>query len=208
MNIIFLTFILEIFLCLNSQAQGLKDKNNIEPKSIFEVNVNGKKYQISEDEELKIDALLKPTISIKLSEYKNFDNSSISFRYPGHLSFEFEQDFGYKNWTFSGNSLVVILFELDAKTSLTTLIDETVKKFGKENCVVEDFQKELGHRKWNSKKINVSLVGQKLELTYYEIILNDFKSRFIYFQDSMQDDMNSTEYKQGFNIIDSTLIFK
>src|SRR5688572_30058098 len=96
----FSTFLLMTLLYLSGNAQDSKGIKNTEPRSTFEININGKNYQIGEDEELKLDTILSKTlISIKLSKFKKFDNSSISFEYPRHLSFEFEQDFGYKNWT-------------------------------------------------------------------------------------------------------------
>ncbi|CAN5872214.1 hypothetical protein BH11BAC4_BH11BAC4_04660 [soil metagenome] len=207
MKVFFLNLVL--LIAISSTGQSQDSKGSAEPKSTFEVKISGKTIQLSEDEVLAMDTtLVNPVISIKLSEYKKFDNGSMSFQYPRNLSFEFEQDFGYKNWTFSGNSLVVLVFELDAKTTVTTLVDEMVKKFGKKNCSIEDFEKELGHKKWTGKRLNVSLAGQKLRLDCFEIKLDDFKSRFIYFQDSLEAGANSAEYLRGFNIIDSTIHFR
>lgn len=193
---------------LNTQAQEPQNKSSIEPKPIFKLTINGKNYDVSEDEELKIDSLLsRAVISIKLSNYKRFDNSSISFEYPRYMSFEFEQEPGFTNWTFNGKNLVIIIFELDGKTPLSALADEFVKKFGKQNCVVEDFQKELGRKKWNGKKLNVSLIGEKLSIECYEILLNDNKSRFVYVQDLLTGKLNSKEYEEVLTIINSTIKF-
>jgi len=206
---ILFTSILTFVLSCEGQTQDLKNTSNTEPRSGFEVNINGKIYKALENEEFTIDTLLlKPKITIKLSANKKFDNSSISFEYPRNLSFEFTQDFGYKNWTLSGNSLVVLVFEIDAKTQLTNLVNEMISKFGKENCVVEDFQNQLGSKKCNGKRINVSLAGQKLVLECYEIKLDDFKSRFIYFQDTLEDNVHSKEFSDGFKVIGSTIIFR
>lgn len=194
--------------CYYSQGQDLKKSEYAEPETIFKVSINGKSYDVSENEDLKLDTTLsKPTISIKLSDYKKFKTPSISFEYPRHLAYEFEQDFGYKNWTFSGSNLVVLVFEIDVETTLMSLINEMVKKFGKKNCVIEDFQKELGHKVRDGKKLFVSLVGQKLVLECYEIKLNDFKSRFIYFQDNINEGKHSTEYEKGVTLIESTILF-
>ena len=89
---IFLTFLVCIFF-LNGQTQYLTPAEKNEPKNNFELTINGKKYNISEDEDLKLDSLVyNPTISVKLAQYKKFKNLSISFDYPRNLSFEFEQD--------------------------------------------------------------------------------------------------------------------
>jgi hypothetical protein len=196
---------------LNSCAQEKKiNTSSKEPKSTFELKINGKNYLVKEDEELKLDTVLsKPSITIRLSAFKKFDISSISFDYPRYFTFEYSEDVGFKNWTLSGNNIVVMIFEIDPKTSLDALLDEMIKKFGVQNCVVENFQKELGNKSWNGKRLKVTLVGEILTLDFYEIILADGKSRFITFQDSKKESGSSTEeYKKGFSTIDSTIIFK
>jgi len=60
----------------------------------------------------------------------------------------------------------------------------------------------------DGKKLFVSLVGQNLVLECYEIKLNDFKSRFIYFQDTLDENKHSNEYEKGLSMINSTIIFK
>jgi hypothetical protein len=101
-----------------------------------------------------------------------------------------------------------MVFELDAKTPIGSLIDEMIKKFGKKNCNVEDFEKELGRKLCNGKRLTVNLAGQRLILDCYEIVLNDFKSRFIYFQDTFTDNQHSAEYQQWFNTINDSIKFK
>jgi hypothetical protein len=206
MKIIFLALTFLLATCLPGQAQDLKNNSGNEPKSNFEVTINGKKIKITEDEAFVIDTVLvKPTISIKLSPLKKFDNASISFDYPKHLSFAFEQDYGFKNWTLSGNDLTVMIFEMDVKTTLSSITDEMVKKFKKKNCVTEDFEKELGNVKCIGKSLLVTMAGQKLLLDCYEIVLNDFKSRFIYFQDVFTDGQHSAEYQEWFSVINSSI---
>ena len=41
-----------------------------------------------------------------------------------------------------------------------------------------------------------------------KIKLNDFKSRFIYFQDTLDENKHSNEYEKGLSMINSTIIFK
>lgn len=208
MKALFFTCILLTSCWIAGNSQDLKTSVNAEPKATFEVTINGKQYTLTESEELSLDTLLKPKLSIRLSEYKLFDNASFSFKYPRHLSYEFSQDFAYKNWTLSGNTAVVLIFELDAETTISTLIDEMVKKFGKKNCRVEDMEKELGNKRLKGKKLFVSLVGQNLVLECLEIKSTDFKSRFIYFQDTIENDQNSLEYEKVYKMINSSIIFK
>jgi len=202
-------FISMLVCCSAGQSQDLKNVSNAEPRSTFELNINGKKYIVSEDEELKLDTLIsKPVISVKMSKYKKFNNAYVSFDYPRNLSYEFDEDAGYRNWTLSGNSFIILVFEIDGETTLASLLNRMVEKFGKENCTIENYQKELGKRKWNVEKLHVSIAGQKLILECFDIKLSDTKSRFIYFQDTLEDGRNSTEYEDGFKMVDSTISFK
>ncbi|MEP6845357.1 MAG: hypothetical protein ABI861_05115 [Panacibacter sp.] len=197
-------------ITVNSAAQENNIKSSKEPKSSFELKINGKIYLIKEEEELKLDTILSnPSISIKLSDFKKFDNSHISFQYQRHLSFEYEEDEGYKNWTLSGNNIVVLMFEFDVDVPFSEFIGEMVTKFGKENSSVVDFKKQLGGKDFNGKKLSVSIAGQKLDLDFYEIKLGDNKSRYIEFQNTLDDNNSSSEeYLTVFNKINSTIVFK
>lgn len=138
--ILSLSFLLSIVLI--SFSQNTNDKSKLEPKTNFELFINGHKYIVSEGEELKLDTTFtKPVISIKEAEYKKFENQSFSFQYPKNYIYSFEQDFGYKNWTLTYNNLVVMIFEIDAKTTLNEILEETIKKLGKKNCKVSDIKK-------------------------------------------------------------------
>ncbi len=198
-----------IFSFLNASAQEAKDSGAIEPKNRFEIIINGKTYQVVEGQILTLDSTFsKPSISIKLSERKKFEAASLSFEYPKHLSFEYEKSIGLRTWTLSGNSLVVTLFELDAKVPLNTLTEQMVKKFGKKNCTVEDFNKELGHRLINGKRLHVNLAGAAIIIDFYEIISGDAKSRFLSMQDTIKDNGESSdEFNEGFQVINSSIKF-
>jgi hypothetical protein len=198
-----------IFSFLNASAQEAKDSGAIEPKNRFEIIINGKTYHVVEGQILTLDSTIsKPSISIKLSERKKFEAASLSFEYPKHLSFEYEKDTGLRTWTLSGNSLVVTLFELDAKIPLNTLTEQMVKKFGKKNCTVEDFNKELGHRLINGKRMHVKLAGAAITIDFYEINSGDAKSRFLSIQDTIKDNGESSdEFNEGFQVINSSIKF-
>jgi hypothetical protein len=201
--------LLLIFSFLNARAQEAKDSGAMEPKNRFEITIDGKTYPVVEGQELKLESTLsKPSISVKLSELKKFEAASLSFEYPKHLSFEYEKDAGITTWTLNGNSLIVMLFALDAKVPLTTLVDAMVKKFGKKNCTVEDFKKELGHQLTNGKRLHVKVAGTNLIIDFYELNSGDAKSRIMSFQDTLTDNGESSdEFKAGFQMISSSIKF-
>jgi hypothetical protein len=190
-----------------SSAQTIDSSFGLEPKNEFYLNINGKTILVNENEELKLDTIfLKPTISIKLSDRKRFDNKSVMFQYPSYYSFEFESDLGYKNWTFSGNNIVVMFFEFTVKVPLSEITDGMVEKFGKQNCTVSPFSKKLGKNVCNGKNIRVSIGGELLSVDYYDLGSKGGKSRFIAFQNSLQEDGSSTEeYIKGFEMINPSI---
>ena len=166
-----------------------------EPKAAFEVILNQKKFRVSADEELKLDSMpAKISLKIRQLPTKLFNNLSISFEYPGSMSYEFQQDYGLKFWTLSGNNLVLMVFELDTKSTLDQIVSESVKKFGKKNCTVEEIQRTLGGHTWKGQKITVTLAGTQLTQEYLDIPLNDFKTRFICMQDVIAENKHSEEY--------------
>jgi hypothetical protein len=205
-----IAFIASFFLtCFIANGQDVSNTTYSEPPTIFQLTINDKVYPLCEGENLRLDTTIsKPTISIKTENYKQFNIQAISLRYPKNLSFQFEQDYGYKNWTLTGNTLTILIFEIDSKTELSELLNNMVKKFGKKNCAIEDFQKPLGHTMCNGKKLSVLIADQHLVLDCYEIKLNDFKSRFIYFQDTLKDGKHSEEFENGFTLINSSFVVK
>jgi hypothetical protein len=198
-----------VFSFLKVGAQEAKDSGAIEPKNKFELIVNGKTYQAIEGQLLTLDSTVsKPSISIKLSDRKQFAASSLFFDYPRHLSFEYEKSTGLKTWTLSGNTLVVMLFELDGQIPLNALVESVVKKFGKKNCTVEDFKKEFAHQLTNGERLHVKLAGTNLIIDFYPLVSRDSKSRIISFQDTIKDNGDtSDEFNEGLQMINSSMRF-
>ena len=198
-----------IFSFLGVRAQEATDSGAMEPKNRFEITIDGKTYPVVEGQPLKLESTLsKPSISVKLSDRKTFEAASLSFEYPKHLSFEYAKDSGIKTWTFTGNSLVVTLFALDAKIPLNTLVEAMVKKFGKKNCTIEDFKKELGHQMTNGKRLHVKIAGANIIVDYYELYSSDAKTGIMTFQDTIKDNGESSdEFNKGFQMINSSIKF-
>jgi hypothetical protein len=83
-----------------------------------------------------------------------------------------------------------------------------VKKFGKKNCTVEDFKKELGHQLTNGKRLHVKLAGINMTIDFYEINSDEAKPRIMSFQDLIKDNGEpSDEFKAGFQVINDSIKF-
>ncbi|MCK4813865.1 MAG: hypothetical protein KAT14_08005 [Candidatus Marinimicrobia bacterium] len=204
------TFMMILFLAGNGFSQEQNSNANKEPKTTFIIKINDTIYTLSEGEILKFHSTLEqPEISVRLADFKKFDNENISFDYPKYFSFEFEEDYGYKGWTFDGNNFVIMCFEFDAKIELDDVVNEVINQFGKDNCIIEKVQIKLGKKILAGRRINISLFGQKLTMDYLEIILSDSKSRFIVFQDSKNEDgSDSKESIETMKIIDNSIKYK
>ncbi len=204
-----LLFLITVIILGTSGIRGQVNNINdsIEPKTIIEINISGRQYIVAEGEVLHLDTTItNASVKVKVSDNKKFESSSLSFEYPKYLAFDFSSSAGLKNWTFTGNNIVIILFEFEENVPLSAIRDEMINKFGKENCSSEDFQKELGSRKLDGKRLNVTIVGSPLVIDMYDLKVPGNNKWVLYFQNSVADDGKySEESKQIFQLIDSTL---
>jgi len=199
--------LLSLFLVGNMYlAQAQKSDPTKEPKAGIVVTINGKEHNVSEGEEIKQNGT---TVSVALAKVKTFDNGTISFDYPTSFGFEYEESFGYKNWTFDGNNFVIMYFEIGEENTLDSFVDEISGRFGKRNCTIEATSLQLGKKELSGKRINVNLMGEKLTLDLLEIKMKDGQTHILAFQDSNDDDVNATdEGKETIKTIHQTISYK
>jgi hypothetical protein len=170
------------------------------------VIIDNQHFLINEGDTLRFDNKL---MTIKTSNYMTFNFGVLSFDYPRHFAFEFEQDFAYKNYTLDGNNFVIMYFEIGTKVTLEPFILEMVKKFGRKNCIVTDKQIKLGDIDFIGKRIDINLIGEKLTYGMYLVPCNDYKTHFIAFQDSKNEDgSDSLEGLETIDIINKTIKLK
>ena len=187
-------FAIIILLLYNvfSFAQDTGEKKS-ETKSIFEIQINSKKYTLEEGDELEINGELKnPKISIKTLEFKKFKAGNIEFEYPNNFSFRVEKSEGYNNWTLNGNNYTIMIFDIDGKTQIKDFIENMISRFGKEKCKTKEIESRLGEKKLKGIQLYVELVGQKLTIEFYQYSTSKNNSKYIAFQDSLGDDGNPT----------------
>ncbi len=203
MNKTSLIILIALMMSYIINAQDTKEQV---PLVKLDVLINGEKYQINDGDSLIVNG---DTIRIKTSDLMTFDFGALIFDYPKHFSFEYEQDFGYKNWSLDGNDFVIMYFEFEAEVELDVFIAEMVKQFGKKNCKISDNDTQLGKLSLSGKRINVDIIGAKLTYDMYRLTTNDFKTHFIAFQDSKNDDgSDSQEGTKTIEIINKTIQMK
>lgn len=199
-----ITFLLFLFYLISFSLQGQQD--HTAPVLNLEITVNGQTYHIRDGDTLNIG---NDQISVKTSDLLNFDFGAISFDYPHHYAFEFEEDYAYKNWTLDGNNFVIMYFEIGAEAELDMFIAEIVQQFSKENCQVTNHAITLGDLHLKGKRIDINLAGQRLTYDLYKLNTNDFKSHFIGFQDIKNEDGSASEEgRVTMDIISNTIRMK
>ncbi|MFT4695373.1 MAG: hypothetical protein ACI8RY_000529 [Urechidicola sp.] len=190
-----------IFILGNSFTQESKEK----AEATFVININGKEYTINEGEELKIDT---STIFVKMAEYRKIKTEYLSFNYPSNFSFEFDKEFGFKNWTLSGNDFVIMYFEIEIKSELDEFVNAMVTQFGEKNCKTKKTKKKLGNLTLKGTNILVSVFGEQLSIDFLEINPKGNKSKFIAFQDSLDQKKSSKEGIKTLNMISKSIIYR
>lgn len=195
-----LTFTMFLFM---SQLLIAQKNDNEQPIMKLNIEVNGEKYQINDGGSVVVDG---NTIKVQSSDFLTFDFAAVTFDYPKHFAFEYEQDVAYKNWTLDGNNFVILYFEYAIDVKLDFFIDEIVGQFGKENCKVSDKKIQLGDLSLSGKEIVVNIMGVNLTYDMYEIESNDSKTHFISFQDTKNDDgSDSIEGIETLKLINETI---
>jgi|TARA_B110000967_G_C18595935_1_gene416804 RNA binding exosome subunit len=204
-----ITIVLLLLCNVLSFAQENKKKKS-ETKSIFEVQVDSKKYKIEEGNKLDIDGEFKnPKISIKLLDFKKFNAGDLSFDYPSNFSFKVEKSEGYKNWTLDGNDYTIMIFDIDGESQVKEFIDNMIVQFGEDKCKTKEIKSRLGEKILSGIQLYVELVGQKLTIDFYEYSTSENNSKYIAFQDALEDDGTATaEGAMTFKMINDSIQYK
>lgn len=198
-------FFIISFASFNTYAQqGSKEKTDENYQIILKVN--GKEYLMKEGEEIKLEnTLVNPVVSARIADFRFFRSDSVSFSYPRNFSYKLSEEDAIKTWTLDGNDCVIMYFEFDVKVPLNTLIEEMVKKFSKENTTSEDYQRKLGSKLLKGKRLNITMAGVKLTFDLLEIKLDDGKTRFIAFQDTVDNSKPSDQMMSAIKLINATI---
>jgi hypothetical protein len=194
-----------LFLMIVDCAFGQSDEEN-KPVLKLNVSINNQNFEVSDGDTLRYGNM---NVIVTTSSFMTFDFGSITFDYPKHFAFQFEEDFGYKNWTLDGNNFVIMYMELGVEVGLDPFVKEMADKFGKKNCKISDKKVKLGDMDLTGKRIDVSLVGQRLSYDIFRITTGDYKTHFIAFQDlKAEDGSDSTESVETMAIVNKTIKLK
>ena len=178
-------------------------------KTSYTLIINKKEYKITEGEDLKLNLKLdNPIVSIKSND-KEFSNEFVSFSYPHNFSEEVDNDEGFKSWTLDGDNLVITVYDLDLEDGLAPFVQELINNFGVENCSSKESSMTLGTKTFTGKKIEVTLVNQKLTIDFLSLPSIEGKTRILSLQDSLSEDGTASKEKEiTVKKISETIAFK
>lgn len=200
-----ITLLLALLL-LTVVATAQESQSENKSNATFILTIDGKEYTLEEGERLDVEKLAAKNISVRIADYKKFEEGGIDFYYPSYFGLEYEAEPGYKSWTFNGNDFTILYFEMEIKTAMSLLVEEMLSQFKKEKCTVEPTILKVGGKELTGKRINVAFAGSFLTIDFLEINLGDGKSRFIAFQDIENENGGySPEAKKVLKMLDDTI---
>lgn len=179
-----------------------------EPPSVFEVHLNGRTYEITEGEIVKIDTMIRPQFHIRQLPEKKFENTFCTFNYPKNLTFGYDKDGPVTTWTLDGADMVVMVYDLENLGDLNSITSTVVEQFGGKPSDITDTTVNFGGRTLNGKVVNIRLAGELLCQEYYRVTFPNGRGGYIMFQDSMNDGVHSAEYFKVLGCFRRSIAFK
>lgn len=196
----------------NIEFKGFKIdiKKDEEPPLIFEVIAESESQFFIENERKKWNiTLTKPVLEIKVHNWKLFPHNNIEFEYPRTYSFKSDLSLTNDIWILSGNNLIIMVIRPIVSMGLNEYTEQMVEQFGRLNCKTESISKDINRRKFNGKKLSITLAGTNIEMEILELIDSTGKKSFLIFQDTLDEDYkHSSEYHNTMKKIQKTLKIK
>lgn len=190
-------------------AQVLEEEQfDKEPQDLFELNVNGKIFQMVEGKVLMIDSLIRPQMHVLLLPEKKFENSFCSFQYNRRMYFDYEANGEVRTWTLNGPNVSIVLFDWPIAGNLSDLAKAAISKFPQAVCAVSDTTVEFGGRTLRGKVIDIEMPNQHIRQEYYTVEFVKGGGGYILLEDVMFGNYHSYEYSRFLDRFQASLIFK
>ena len=204
-----ITILFAFAICMTN-AQVSEPGAEASSKSLFEVTVDGKTYTVEEGQEIRLEGKFdNPRMSVKLKDQRKFQGAGITFDYPNNFSFESSSDPGSDEWILDGNDHVIMIYDIAGVFEVQDFINNMIPQFGEENCKTKDIEISLGGREIYGMQLLVEVLNQQTSINMYRYHDTEDSSRFIIFQDSLNEDGSPTqEGKKAFEMIDASLQYQ
>jgi len=193
--------VLLIFSCKEPNASNLNFDDfaynlepNEEPPLIFILNSESDTFYVVENQKSKLNFLKKDgEITIGIYDWRRFPHNNMTFEYPKHFSFEADLSPSLDIWTLSGIDFNIIVIHPSTEMSTKTYVQEMMNQFGPSNCSTKFISKKLNHKKLSGIELSVNLANVNIRLEVLEIRRPSGKKSFIVFQDTLDDNMESSQ---------------
>jgi len=185
-------------------------KNEAEPPMSFELVIDGNATPVELDKPVKVTVHGKETtIRLAAKPTRLFRKAGISFDYPRHMAFEYDDSTpGLRIWSLDGNNTVLMLLKYDMPikpaNALNLMVSQLVGQYGRSNSKVSASSIELGDSKLSGKRITASIAGEKLHQDLYAF--GDEEGPWLLMVQDMPDELGKVtkETQQTIDLLQSS----
>ncbi|GAB4282017.1 MAG: hypothetical protein Kow0029_27340 [Candidatus Rifleibacteriota bacterium] len=177
-----------------SQAANVDPEGSIEPPTVYQLSIDGKKFELKRGVETELPIEVKnPKVILDFEPYKEFTYAGIYFKYPVNFSFEAELgDESVKMWNLSGNNSVLMLQRYAMEMDHQTMAQLLVPRYGEENTRVTDCFLQLNGLKVPGTRVIAAFGGSTISQEVYSFRLKN-SSILLILQDSLDIDEKPTK---------------
>ncbi len=166
---------------------------SLEPKAVYNLEINGQKYEINQGQELEVKGEFKdPKIRFEVEPYKEFTYGGIYLKYPQNFSFEADlADENVKMWNLSGNSGILMLQKYSLEMDHRTMANLLQPRYGEENARVAPCTLKFGDKEVEGSKVVATFGGSAISQEVYSFKQGE-GSLLMILQDSVDANGNPT----------------
>jgi hypothetical protein len=178
----------------------------VEPPTMLEVTVGGSARKVADGERFDVNGT---AVVARLSDTRTLHTGTFSFDYPRHFAFEYDgATEGMKHWTLDGNNVVLMVFEVDGQGEVKDFEEGMIEQFGSRNCKPSNTSLKLGGRSYSGRRLDIEMAGAKLSLDMVKLDGTGDRSRFLFVQDTKNDDGTpSAERTETLKVIDRSIAY-
>lgn len=206
-NIVFSVVVCLVLAC---DCYGQSDSKT-EPPLTYDVKIGDKTIIVDANQTFTVQGSFKdPEIRITPGKIRRFPYMGIEFEYPAGFNFEADFSDGSKTWTLSGNSLTVMIFELETEMTTVAFSNSMIASLGKENARITEpnITQKFGSLEFPGSRLVSEIGTTKLQLDVMKLPSESGKTKLFIFQDTLEDSGNhSNEARKVMPKIKSTFKF-
>lgn len=190
---VLVTTILSPAFCAEAEKMVTRDES-IEPSSIFVLDVNGEKFELTSGKPTELPIEVKnPKVALEVKPYKEFTYAGIYLKYPQSFSFEADlADETVKMWNLSGNSGILMIQKYSLEMDHQTMAHLLQPRYGEKNARIADCEILLDGKKVPGTKVVATFGGTSISQEVYSFNVEG-GSILVILQDSIDEEGKPTQ---------------